>query len=519
MSSLQEKSALALSRGSAYPAIEWEKRWINWDEMRQVADAVNALIDDSGTDPQAPIAMLPRNHPAAVAALLGLVARGRNVRMIHVYQSPAGISRDIIRLKPAVVLGADKDLSEDVRSVMREHGIAGVALTGMGAAAVPGCERSTAACDPPPPTPRIDVLTSGTTGAPKQFPFTYDMIEKHFVANAWNTAQQIDPLSLPPVYMYLSCSTITGLYLALPTMLNGLRGVMVDRFTVPSWHDYVVRYRPQSCALPPPAVQMVLDANLPPADLASVRSVLVGAAPLDPNVQRAFEERFGVPILQMYGATEFGGPVTFMTLELRQEWGSKKVGSVGRPYAGAELRAIDPETGAAVPPGQEGLLEVKTPRMGPDWIRTSDMGVIDEDGFVFIHGRADGAIIRGGFKLLPDAIERALKLHEAVSVAGVTGISDKRLGQAPAAAIQLKPAAAMPTIAELEAHLRDHVPATHIPVVWRFVDTLPYSAMMKVDRVALRKLFENGEANQPAPPAGQAPTAAATVTATSPGKP
>jgi acyl-coenzyme A synthetase/AMP-(fatty) acid ligase len=134
-----------------------------------------------------------------------------------------------------------------------------------------------------------------------------------------------------------------------------------------------------------------------------------------------------------------------------------------------------------------------TPRMGPHWIRTSDMGMIDEDGFVFHRGRADGAINRGGFKLLPDDIERALKLHEAVSAAAVTGIPDQRLGQVPAAAIQLKPGAAKPSLAELEAHLRKHVAATHIPTAWRFVETLPYNAMLKVDRLALRRLFEPAE--------------------------
>jgi acyl-coenzyme A synthetase/AMP-(fatty) acid ligase len=77
--------------------------------------------------------------------------------------------------------------------------------------------------------------------------------------------------------------------------------------------------------------------------------------------------------------------------------------------------------------------------------------VIDEDGFLFHRGRADGAIMRGGFKLLPETIERALMLHEAVSAAGVTGVPDHRLGQVPAAAIQLKRGVAQPTIAELEA--------------------------------------------------------------------
>ncbi len=157
---------------------------------------------------------------------------------------------------------------------------------------------------------------------------------------------------------------------------------------------------------------------------------------------------------------------------------------------GASLRIIDPDTGTVLPPGQEGLLEVISPRIGPDWIRTSDIAVIDEDGFLFHRGRADGAIMRGGFKLLPETIERALMLHPAISAVAVVGLSDARLGQVPAAAIQFKPDVVPPGIAELETHLRDQVYATHIPVIWRFVRDLPRTPSLKVDRPALRRLFD-----------------------------
>jgi acyl-CoA synthetase (AMP-forming)/AMP-acid ligase II len=156
---------------------------------------------------------------------------------------------------------------------------------------------------------------------------------------------------------------------------------------------------------------------------------------------------------------------------------------------------VDPDTGAVLPPNTEGLLEVKTPRVGPDWVRTSDIALLDDDGFMWHKGRADGAIMRGGFKVLPDTIERALKLHQAISAAGVTAVPDKRLGQVPAAAIQLKPGAERPSVAELEQHMRQNVEAPHIPVIWRFVETLPYTAMLKVDRAALRRMFEAVDAN------------------------
>jgi long-chain acyl-CoA synthetase len=491
MSTLEELSTRALSNDPSQPSIEYQGRWIGWGEMRQVADRVNGLIEASGADPKAPVALIPRNRPHTLAALIGLTARPRHISMIHVYQSPVGIARDIVRLKPAVVVAAAEDMSDEVRSALAAHGIAGIALSGMDAEAVPGRERSTALCDPPPPSSQIDLLTSGTTGPPKQFALTYDMIAKHMIGgNVMGVSSPAEAAKLPPMLLFYPFGNFSGLYATLPPILMGVRGVLVDRFTLEGWLDYVRRFRPQIGAVPTSALQTILENNIPQAEFASMHAFMTGAAPLDPSVQRAFEERYGLPVLLAYGATEFGGPVSIMTLDLYKEWGQKKFGSVGRPCAGAQLHVIDPETGAVLPPNTQGLLELIVPRMGPNWIRTSDVVVLDEDGFVWHKGRADGAIVRGGFKLLPDNIERALKLHEAVSAAGVTGIPDKRLGQVPAAAIQLKPGAARPTIAELEKHLRNHVEATHIPVTWRFVETLPYTAMVKVDRAALRRLFE-----------------------------
>jgi acyl-coenzyme A synthetase/AMP-(fatty) acid ligase len=220
-----------------------------------------------------------------------------------------------------------------------------------------------------------------------------------------------------------------------------------------------------------------------------MESIGTGAAALDPSVHRAFEEKYRIPILLSYGATEFGGPVAAMTAELHALWGEAKFGSVGRPFAGARLRVIDHDTGRFLPPGKQGLLEVVAPRIGPHWIRTTDVAMIDEDGFLFHRGRSDGAIMRGGFKLLPEDIERALVQHPKVAAAAVAGLRDERLGQIPVAAIQPVPGALPPTIEELDRHIRAHVYATHVPVAYRFVKMLPRTPSLKVDLPAVRALF------------------------------
>ena len=374
---LQLMCERSLARDSAQPAIEYARKWTCWGELRAVADRLGALMQQSGISEAAPVVFVPRNRPSGVAAFLGMLARARTVRMAYAFQSPAAMARELDGLAPAVVVADAEDFSPEVCAALRAHGAVGIAVTETDVALVPGLERSRR--DQPSPTPlqpRIEILTSGTTGAPKRFGLTYDMVARHIVgANKNYQAPDVDYSQRPPAFLYYPLGNISGIYSVLPTLLIGHRMLLVERFSVQAWRDYVCRYRPERASLPPAGVQMVLDADVPTDELAGVRSIATGAAPLEPSVHRTFETRYKIPVLQSYGATEFGGPVTSMTPELHAQWGEKKFGSVGRPIAGARLRVVDAETGKTLPPGQEGILEVVVPRIGPDWIRTSDIAV------------------------------------------------------------------------------------------------------------------------------------------------
>jgi long-chain acyl-CoA synthetase len=497
MQNLETLTAQALQRPSAQGVVEFQGVWRTWGEMRHVAERLATLIDASGLPPRAAVAFVARNRPSAIAALLGLIAEGRTICMLYAYQTGAALARDVERLRPALLIAAQEDFSDELVAALQERGSAAIALSEMDARALPGLEQSRAAAAVESEPPRIELLTSGTTGPPKRFAIGFDLIARHFVGSSLMqsgaaSAGSSDAAEPPPFLLFMPLGNISGVYTTIPVMLKGQRAVLLERFTVGDWHRHVLRYRPQISGLPPAGVQMVLDADIPPADLACIRSIGTGAAPLDPTTHRAFEERYAIPILLSYGATEFAGPVTAMTADLHARWGKQKFGSVGRPIAGAELRVIDPDTSQVLPPGQEGILEVMVPRMGLKWIRTSDVAMIDADGFMYHRGRADGAIMRGGFKILPETIERALLLHEAISAVAVFGLADQRLGQVPAAAVQLKPGVARPSAEALEAHLRRHVYATHIPIAWRIVGELPRTPSLKIDRPAVRRLFEAG---------------------------
>ena len=491
---LQTLCSLALARDGSRPAIEFEGQWRDWGDLRKTAESLRRHLSACGVPEDAPIAFVPRNRPSAIAALLGLMAEGRTIRMIYAFQSPAAIARDVERLKPAVVVAALEDMTDEVRAALTAGGIAAISVDERETAPVRGFEHVAAdKAFQASPHRQIEILTSGTTGPPKQFPVTYEMLGQHVVRAGEALADPRDLSQAPPSLLYFPLGNISGLYTTLPSLLRGQRAVLLDRFSIEGWRDHIVRFRPTHSGLPPASVQMMLDANIPAEDLASIKTMGLGAAPLDPAVQRAFEERYGIPILLSYGATEFGGPVAMMSADLHAQFGASKFGSVGRAFGGAQIRVVDPQTGAVLPPGQEGILEVVSPRIGPDWIRTADIALIDTDGFLFHRGRADGAIVRGGFKLLPETIERALLQHSAVAAATVVGVASPRLGQVPGAVIQLSPSAQRPSAADLEAHLRDQLPATHIPTQWRFVEELPKTPSMKIDRPAALALFEHSE--------------------------
>ncbi|MCX7282525.1 MAG: long-chain fatty acid--CoA ligase [Novosphingobium sp.] len=492
MNDLPAQVRAALARDPAAPALCFEEHWLTWGDLRSFAESVQCALQAAGVAEDAAIAFVPRTRPEAIAALLGLLEAGRGVRMVYAFQSAEAIARSIARPGIGAVILHRVDHAEQITAAAAQAGIAVLLLDGMAPPAVElrTADRPQRAGDAPPAQMgrEIEILTSGTTGPPKHFAVPYSLIEQHFVSTPL-TRSQGDAAAAPPFLMYFPLGNITGLYSTLPTLLRGQRAVVLERFSISAWHAYVLEHRPQHAGVPPNAVRQILEAELPVADLASIRALGVGAAPLDPQVHDAFERRYAIPILLSYGATEFAGPVAMMTADLHTHWGQAKRGSVGKPLPGAALRVVDADTGQPLQPGETGLLEVVSPRIGSHWIRTSDVALIDEDGFLFLKGRADGAIMRGGFKILPETIESALLLHPGIAEAAVVGIEDARVGQVPAAAICLADDPLPPDIAEIEAHLRRHLLATQIPSFWEICEELPRTPSLKVDKMAVKALF------------------------------
>ncbi len=337
------------------------------------------------------------------------------------------------------------------------------------------------------------MLTSGTTGPPKRVDLTYETLERVLVGAKHYESSDDDTLRLRRGVAVVNSPLVHlgGLFRVLQCISDGRSFSLLERFTVQGWVDAVRRHRPATASLVPAALRMVLEARLDPSDLRSLRSVVSGTAPLDPDDADAFTAAYGVPVLVTYAATEFGGSVAGWNLEdHRRFWGAKR-GSVGRAHRGCELRVVDPTSGDPVAVNVEGLLEVKAAQLGGrGWVRTTDLARLDADGFLWLLGRADQAIIRGGFKIRPDDVRAALERHPAVRGAAVVSRQDRRLGAVPVAVVELRPHVERVGPDELLAHAAKVLARYELPAEIRVVEDLPRTESGKADLAAIMALFD-----------------------------
>ena len=331
----------------------------------------------------------------------------------------------------------------------------------------------------------LQILTSGTTGPPKRQDIKTPVLERTVFSV---TSGEAAPPGAPPEFAYWQfggigvCQLVAGVH-------NARRIVMLERFTVDGFVHAIKTHGINRSGVQPAVIRMLLDADVPKEDLASLEFLISASGPLDPETRDEFEKHFDIPIRLAYGATEFAGSLCAWTPDLIDEFGGSKRNSVGRPLPDAQVRIVHPYTGAELPVGEQGLLEAKVTPISPDWIRTTDIASIDADGFVTLHGRADGAINRGGFKILPENVRCVLISHPAVRDACVVGVPDKRLGQVPFAAIEATPGMPVPSDDELKDLVRQSLPVYNVPVAFAVVDELPRNPALKVSLPEVAALY------------------------------
>ena len=471
-----------------------------WSELAAAATAIEDSLRRAGVEPEMPVGWVAHNRVAAVAAFISLVANGRMVVPLRPRQSSATLPRELTeqRLK-AVIADADDWSTEGAVSAARAAGSFGLTVTATPTLAVhvvpdlahPGSGPHR----PPMPGYVLERLTSGTTGAPKRIPVLESVLLPSLrsgeQAAERGAASESEALRLKtsPAILLKPFSHAGGLFGLLLALYQARPMVLIEKFSPEEWAAAIAQYAPKAASLVPAMIQMVLQAGIPPESLRSLKAIRSGTAPLDTALQTEFETRYGIPILIDYGAAEFIGGVAGWTLADHRQFSNTKRGSVGRPRRDVQLKVTSTDGAHELPTGESGILHIKCDRFAPDWIRTNDLASIDPDGFVFLQGRADDAINRGGFKILPEEVAAVLRRYPGVRDAAVIGRPDARLGQVPIAAIEMAPQVPAPDPAQLEAFAREHLTAYMIPKEFHFVAALPRTASLKVSRPDLKVML------------------------------
>jgi fatty-acyl-CoA synthase len=336
------------------------------------------------------------------------------------------------------------------------------------------------------------MYTSGTTGRPKGAALSHANIH-------WNTVNllidvdlagdEVTLVNAPMFHVAALNQTV------LPTLLKG-GTVVLDSFDPVRALTSIARHRVTYLFGVPAMFQAIAATpSWPTADLTSVRTLICGGAPVPERVITTYQER-GLVFLQGYGLTESSPSALFL-----REAESDRVGSAGTPCFFTDVRVVDPD-GADVRPGEPGEVILHGPNvmngywgkpdataavLSPDgWLRTGDVAVADEEGFLYIRDRIKDVIISGGENIYPAEVEDVLHKHPSVADCAVIGVPDQQWGEVGRAIVVAKEAVGPE---ELLTFLDGRIARYKIPKSVVFADTLPRTASGKLLKSALRNDF------------------------------
>jgi len=360
-----------------------------------------------------------------------------------------------------------------------------------------------------PDSPALLIYTSGTTGSPKGALHGHRVLLGHMPGFdlMFNFFGQADDRMWTPA----DWAWIGGLLDAvLPTWFHGRSLVAAggDRFD-PQWAvDLMAEHRVRTAFLPPTALKLMRQSDVDAAKL-RLRACMSGGEPLGREMLAWAEERLGVVVNEIYGQTE----ANLVVGNCHAAW-PVVAGSMGRPFPGHEVAVID-DDGTPVPPGEVGEIGVRAPdpvmfleywnqpeatagKFVGDWLKTGDLGVADEDGYLWFQARADDLINSAGYRIGPGEIEDCLLRHDAVAMVAVVGVPDELRGQVVKAYIEVAPGyePGEPLADEIKQFVRTRLAAHEYPRQIEFIEALPMTSTGKIRRNVLRDQSATAGAGQ-----------------------
>jgi acyl-CoA synthetase (AMP-forming)/AMP-acid ligase II len=350
--------------------------------------------------------------------------------------------------------------------------------------------------------PAVLLFTSGTSSEPKAAVLEHDNLLAYILnAGDFMSAEEDEAVLMvvPPFHIAGVAGTLSALY-------AGRRIVPLQRFTAESWLE-AARTEKVTHAFVVPTMLARIVALMEEqgiGELPSLQTLSYGGARMPvPVLERALELFPNAGFVNAYGLTETSSTVALLGPEEHRAalaGDRTRLSSVGKPLPGIEVEVID-EDGNPITPGDEGRIRIRGPQVsgnyvgteggvdGEGWLMTGDIGTVDEEGYLYVKGRADDVIIAGGENLSPGEIEDGLLRHPRVDGAAVVGIPDQEWGEIVAAMLTTSAAV---DVAELLEWSRAELGGLKAPKRIEIVEELPMTPTGKVLRREVRRMLMEG---------------------------
>ncbi len=493
-----------------HPALVFQGRTRSYgelcDRMRKVGHALMA----SGIAPLDRVALLCRNRLEYFEIEAGIAAACAIMVPMNWRLRPQELAA-ILSRSGATAIFVEAALVPTIRALQRQGEVPAlrlvVALEGSDGDVCYEAMISAATAGPVPREPCFDdpheiIFTSGTTGRPKGVVWSNGGL-------FFNSLQQVIDFRIGPesiTHTSIDLYYIGGRHDLTWATLHVGGTVHIKEssgFVAEDVLRYVCEHRVSHVLWVPTMIYDLLRVEKPERfDTSHLKLIMCGGQPLSAEVTRAVQQRFPhSAFVQVYGLTEGGGSVTFVP-----DWALlAKPGSAGRPSVHASIRIVD-DNGLDVPTNVDGEIWVRAPSMtagywdepeltremlADDWLRTGDVGRLDEDGFLYVTGRKKDMIISGGMNIYPSEIEDTLRQHPTVGDVAVIGVPHEKWGEQVCAVVELRPGE-LATEEALIAFCAERLAGYKKPAMVKFIETMPRTPTGKQQKYQLRERYRDG---------------------------